>query len=174
MNRGLSANLGLGHSDFLERAAHPEVPCGSHSRAKVIQVVGIGAIENPRYSSLASQFDELAVELGLAKEASLMRVVCVARVSQFGGVNEDGTPKTADTARTFLRSLTDASLKTWATQALRDQQPFLLQTLDLNKNGMLDLEEVEAVVNLDDATSLTNLMVLAITLFQSKPPAIPQ
>lgn len=106
--------------------------------------------------------------------AALLAVLAACSIFNFGGVNEDGTPKTAETARTFLRSLTDASLKTWATQALRDQQPFLLQTLDLNKNGLLDLEEVEAVVNLDDPTSLTNLMVLAITLFQSKPPAIPQ
>lgn len=95
-------------------------------------------------------------------------VLAACGIFNVGGTNEDGTPKTPAAARTFLRSLSDASLRTWATQALREKQPELLVMFDVDGDGELDLTDVEAMVNVEDPAALADLLVVAITIYQSQ------
>lgn len=95
--------------------------------------------------------------------------MCSCGILNLGGTNEDGTPKTATDARLFLRSLGDAALQTWGTQALREHAPAALAAFDVDENGVLTLLEVEAQINLNDPNATTQLLVLAITLYQNRP-----
>lgn len=87
-----------------------------------------------------------------------------------GSTNEDGTPKTgAADARAIFRSVGDAALQTWGTQAIKDRHPAILAALDLNGDGILTLAEMEQNINLEDPDGLTKILVVAITVLQAQP-----
>lgn len=105
---------------------------------------------------------------------TLLTILCLfalpaCGILNLGGVNEDGEPKTVTDARVFLRSSIDASVQVWGTEALRRYQPAILAAFDISQDGILQLAEVEAAVNLEDPQATTQLLVLAITLFQNRP-----
>lgn len=99
----------------------------------------------------------------------LAATLAACGILSLGGTNADGTPKTGADARQFLRSGIDASVQVWGTEALRRENPQLLVMLDANENGVLELAEIEAVINVESPEALTQSLVLAILLFKNKP-----
>lgn len=90
-------------------------------------------------------------------------------IFNLGGTTETGEPKTEIDARLFIRSLSDAALRTWGTEALRREMPDAIQMLDLNNDGVLALDEVESFINVQDPAAVTSLLVVAITLYKNRP-----
>lgn len=104
---------------------------------------------------------------------AILALVAVAGAAcgilHLGGTNADGTPKTGADASAFIRSLGDAALQTWGTEALREHAPQALQAFDVNEDGVLSLGEFEAQVNMADPNAMTALLVMAITLYENRP-----
>ena len=90
-------------------------------------------------------------------------------ILNLGGTNEDGTPKTGLEARDFIRSIGDAAIQTWGTQALLKEAPQVFAALDTDGNRILTLAEIEGGVNVEDPNQVTALLVIAITLYQNRP-----
>lgn len=100
---------------------------------------------------------------------NLVAAVCLCLLAScgilnFGGTNEDGTPKTAADARAIFRSVGDAALQTWGTEAIRKYAPHAMVLFDANQDGVLTLAEMEGAINLEDPNSLTLFLVAAITV----------
>src|SRR5262245_34071533 len=67
----------LAEADLLQRAANSIIPCRSKSWSKVVRVIGVGAIDHDPQSLFASNLGKSRIELDLAEEATLMRIVGV-------------------------------------------------------------------------------------------------
>lgn len=100
---------------------------------------------------------------------SLLIATAACGILNLGATNEDGSPKTALEARAFIRSLGDAAIQTWGSDALREKAPQVMALFDVDRNNVLTLPEVESVVNAQDPNSMTMLLVMAIELYRSRP-----
>ena len=89
-------------------------------------------------------------------------------ILNLGGTNEDGTPKDGADARALFRSIGDAALQTWGTDALKKDAPGVMQLFDANEDGVLSLMELEGAVNLEDPNATTMVLVAAITLYRAR------
>lgn len=90
-------------------------------------------------------------------------------IFNLGGTNEDGSPKTGEQARVVFRSIGDAAIRTWGTDAIKQYVPEAMGMFDLNQDSVLSLDELEAAVDLEDPDRLVVTLVIAIQLLRNKP-----
>ena len=99
---------------------------------------------------------------------SVLFVLSCCSLLNLGGTDEDGNPKVDVDVRLIFRSIGDAAIQTWGTEALRTQAPQVMQMFDSDNNNVLTLAELEAAIDLNNPKSLTQLLVVAITLMQAQ------
>ena len=73
---------------LLQRATDAKLSGGTHPWSEIIKVIHVRAVDDVSQAAGLGKIYKTRVKLRLAKEATLMRIVCIARIGELGGIEK--------------------------------------------------------------------------------------